>query len=161
MTDLFGNICKGAIFGQDRKYRYVLFRIWDDQKPKAAFIGLNPSTANEETPDHTITKLRKVAAHNGFGGFYMLNLFAWVSAHPEDLLSVADPIGLNDSFIDEYVAYADKVVFCWGNFKQAIGRDVLMKKKFPDAWCLELNANKSPKHPLYCKDITELKPYIL
>lgn len=160
MIDLFGNTT-GAIFDYHKKYRYVLIRIWDNEKPKAAFIGLNPSTANEIDNDNTITKLRKVTAHNGFGGFYMLNLFAWVSRNPDDLKKVEDPLLNNDLYIDHYAGLADKIVFCWGNFKQAIGRDVIMKRKFPDAWCLDMNANKSPKHPLYCKDITELKPYIL
>ena len=38
---------KSAILSADRKYRYVLTRIWDETKPTVVFIGLNPSTADE------------------------------------------------------------------------------------------------------------------
>ena len=42
---------KSAILSTDRKYRYVLTRIWDETKPTVVFIGLNPSIADEETDD--------------------------------------------------------------------------------------------------------------
>ena len=47
---------KGAILSTDRKYRYVLTRIWDETKSTVVFIGLNPSIADEETDDQTIRK---------------------------------------------------------------------------------------------------------
>ena len=47
---------KSAILSADRKYRYVLTRIWDEAKSTVVFIGLNPSTADEETDDPTIRK---------------------------------------------------------------------------------------------------------
>lgn len=47
---------KSAILSADRKYRYVLNRIWDETKSTVVFIGLNPSTADEETDDQTIRK---------------------------------------------------------------------------------------------------------
>lgn len=45
------NMQKSAVFSEWRKYRYSLKRIWDDQKPYVLFIGLNPSTADEESDD--------------------------------------------------------------------------------------------------------------
>jgi hypothetical protein len=30
-----------------RKYRFALWRTWDESKPYAMFVGLNPSTADE------------------------------------------------------------------------------------------------------------------
>lgn len=47
---------KNAILSVDRKYRYILSRTWDETKPTVVFIGLNPSTADEETDDPTIRK---------------------------------------------------------------------------------------------------------
>ena len=38
---------KGAEFSPCKKYRYKLWRIWDDTLPLVMFIGLNPSTADE------------------------------------------------------------------------------------------------------------------
>ena len=46
----------GAELSECRTYRYVLWRIWDNSKPKIMFIGLNPSTADENTDDNTITR---------------------------------------------------------------------------------------------------------
>ncbi len=78
---------RGAIFSDDRQYRYCLYRQWNEGKPMVMYIGLNPSTANENKNDNTITKLIKISDKNEFGGFYMLNLFAWISSKPEDLLT--------------------------------------------------------------------------
>lgn len=150
---------KGAIFSDDRKYRYVLFRIWDDTKPKVLLIGLNPSTANENTNDNTITKVIKVAAHNGFGGIYMMNLFGLVSKDPDDLKKSIDPVGMNDQFLNEYSKGVSKIVFCWGSFKQAEGRKEIIMNMFPDAYCFKHTKNGSPWHPLYCLDQTQFIPF--
>ena len=37
---------KDAILSEDRKFRYILSRVWDEAKPTVLFIGLNPSTAD-------------------------------------------------------------------------------------------------------------------
>lgn len=39
---------KEALLSDDRRYRYVLSRTWDEAKPTVLFIGLNPSTADEK-----------------------------------------------------------------------------------------------------------------
>lgn len=61
------NMDKDAILSADRKYRYVLTRIWDEAKPTVLFIGLNPSTADEETDDQTIRKCIGYAKRWGYG----------------------------------------------------------------------------------------------
>lgn len=55
----------GAIFSDDRKYRFALFRMWDLKAPNVMFIGLNPSTANEHDNDPTIRPRYKI--RNGLG----------------------------------------------------------------------------------------------
>ena len=47
---------KNAILSDDRKYRYVLSRNWDETKPTVLFIGLNPSIADESEDDPTIRR---------------------------------------------------------------------------------------------------------
>lgn len=158
MKDLFGNVTKGACFDESRKNRYYLFRIWDRSKPTVSFIGLNPSTANEHTNDNTITKVMKIANHNGFGGVYMLNLYSCVTAYPEEIITDSNAIRINSLFIQEYTKN-NNVVFCWGNFKQAqeISRGVI--ERFNNAQCIAQNKNGSPKHPLYCKDNSTFIPF--
>jgi len=64
----------GAEFSECRKYRYALWRIWDKSKPLVMFIGLNPSTANENVDDPTIRSVCRMTKNNGYGGVYMMNL---------------------------------------------------------------------------------------
>ncbi len=65
----------GAKFSEDKRYRYMLWRRWDETKACVMFIGLNPSTANESTDDPTIRSVVAIANNLGYGGVYMLNLF--------------------------------------------------------------------------------------
>jgi hypothetical protein len=150
-------LTSGAIFSDERKYRYILFRIWDATLPRVMIIGLNPSTANENKNDNTITKCIKVAKNNGYGGFYMANLFGIVSADPKILLTADDPIGQNDFWIEKYKC--KDTVFAWGNFEEAKERSKQMIPMFENPLCFQQNKNGSPKHPLYCKDDTIFKFY--
>ena len=50
------NLKTDAKFSACRKYRYALWRNWDESKPSAMIIGLNPSTADENENDPTITR---------------------------------------------------------------------------------------------------------
>lgn len=146
MTDLFEN--NGAIFSDDRKYRYALWRIWDNTKPLIQFVGLNPSSASEEMDDPTIRRVKRFAKDWGYGGVYMMNLFAIVSTDPTLLLSCPDPLGDNNKWLNEINGRCKTVLFAWGNFPVK-GRDIEVMKMFPEAVCLGYNKNGSPKHPLY------------
>ena len=143
----------GAEFSEGFKYRYALWRIWDRSKPIVMFIGLNPSTANAVEDDATIRSVRRISEHNGYGGFYMMNCFAYVSKNPADLkLEVNNRV--NDRWLHKIAAKCKTVVFAWGNFDVVIktGRYWEMWQMFSDrAMALSQNKNGSPKHPLYCK----------
>lgn len=150
----------GAEFSADRKYRYCLWRIWDNSKPFVMIIGLNPSTAKEDKNDNTITKVVKVAKHNGFGGVYMMNLFGIVSSDPNVLLSDSNPVGNNDGWIEKISKKCDRVVFAWGDFKEAKQRAMTVIEMFDDPYCFIQNKSGSPKHPLYCRDETIFIPFV-
>lgn len=138
----------GAAFSEDRLYRYKLWRIWDESKPLAMCIGLNPSTANANKNDTTINYLIKMLGILGYGGFYMMNLFAIISSKPEILLTHPDPIGENDYKLMEVRSFCKDVIVCWGNFKQAEERIKVVLPKFPSALCFGVTANGRPFHPL-------------
>ena len=36
-----------VIYSDNEDYRYSIIKIWDEEKPKATFIGINPSIATE------------------------------------------------------------------------------------------------------------------
>ncbi|MFN0276773.1 MAG: DUF1643 domain-containing protein [Chitinophagales bacterium] len=138
---------KAATFSKDRKYRYSLLRVWDEVSPILNFIGLNPSKADEENDDKTISNCIAIAMKNGYGGIRMLNLFAIVSTDPKLLLTCEDPLGKNDDHIFEYLCSDEEYVFCWGAFKEARERANFMIEKFTNALCLGQNIDGSPKHP--------------
>ncbi len=160
----FGNL-KGAIFSEDRQYRYVLWRMWSSYKKPLLFIGLNPSTASELTDDPTITRLTRRASDNGFGGLLVGNLFALVSANPDKLLETENPVGtLNDDYTKQMIGLSDKVLFGWGQFtnrmKLVIDRAEIVKKMVQNPYCLGITQKGFPKHPLYIPYETELQKYV-
>lgn len=151
----------GAKFSEDRKYRYVLWRrLASDQVPMIAYIGLNPSTASEDVNDNTIKKLIKITRNNGYGGFYMLNLFGIISSNPQVLVYHPDPIGANDAYLQTVIHFVDKVVLCWGTFKEAYstGRAQAVLDMVPEEkrYCLRKTKKGLPWHPLYCLDKEEI-----
>lgn len=152
-------IKSGAWFSEDKTNRYVLWRIWDESKPLVMVIGLNPSTANETKNDNTITKVIKVANYNGFGGVYMMNLFSQVTPYPKELCETKSYIPSNDYWLTKIEKKCDKVVFAWGNFKEAEykSRQLIENIQFP--YCFVQNKNGSPRHPLYCLDTTAFQPF--
>lgn len=149
----------GADFSEDRRYRYSLWRIWDETKPLVMFIGLNPSTANEDENDPTIKSVCRIAKNNGYGGVYMMNCFPYVSTDPSKLKDglTLETNTKNIDNLKEIGAKCKDVVFAWGNFKE-VDEYVsgLLSFMFPNAKALFINKNGSPKHPLYCKSDIKL-----
>jgi hypothetical protein len=78
----------------------------------------------------------------------MMNLFAWISPHPKDLLTCPDPIGENESKLMEVRSFCKDVIVCWGNFKEAEQRIKEVLPKYPDALCFGITKSKRPFHPL-------------
>lgn len=146
---------KDAVFSECGKYRYLLVRVWNAELSPAVCIGLNPSTANAENDDPTIRNLTRILQNAGYGGLYMMNLFAMISPNPNDLRACPDPVKENDDWLLKMAA-GQQVVFCWGNFKQAEYRAKKIKTMFPASKCFGKNSNGSPKHPLYLKGQTQL-----
>ena len=150
----------GAELSECRKYRYALWRIWDNSRPKIMFIGLNPSTADENTDDKTITRCINFAKSWGYGGFYMTNLFAYRSTDKSQLYCVNNPIGEdNDTYIIKYAALSDKVVAAWGNDGTFLERSKIVSDLISPLFCLKINQTGEPKHPLYVSSDTELQEY--
>lgn len=150
-NEMFQDDKSGAKFSDCRKYRYALWRIWDESKPLVMFIGLNPSTANEDSDDRTIEAVTDMAKNQGFGGFYMMNLFAYVSTDPDHLLLPEARDAVNDDYLKTISAKCQRIIFAWGNFKQAKQRSKEVIPMYPEAYCLKFTKDGSPWHPLYVK----------
>lgn len=139
-----------AYFSKCRKYRYALWRIWDDSKPYAMFIGLNPSTADETQDDPTIRRCINFARDWGFGGLCMTNLFAFRATEPTDMMSANYPVGSeNNELIRQLAARAGVIIAAWGNDGSYKGRSKEVVAMLPDLKCLKINKTGEPAHPLY------------
>lgn len=146
------NSPKGAIFSDSRDYRYVLWRIWDRSKPYALFIGLNPSTADENEDDATIIRCRDFANRWDYGGVCMVNLFAYCATDPADMKKAADPIGSdNDEWIVRAAKDAGLIVAAWGNDGDFMDRPKQVMELMPNMSCLGMNNTGQPIHSLYVK----------
>lgn len=150
-----------AIISECGLYRYLLIRSWDDLKPRVTFIGLNPSTGDGKEDDPTIRRMISFAQKWGYGGFFLVNLFAYRSPYPNTLLDVPDPVGpKNDRFIQSVQKLSEKIIFCWGAHKIAESREKQVIASFPDAFCFGKTKAGKPKHPLYISSEVLLLPYI-
>jgi hypothetical protein len=141
-----------------------VLRRWDYDKPLIAWIGLNPSTADENRLDPTLRRVVKFSMDWGFGGFVMLNIFALRSAYPKVLRQVDDPVGpKNDSTICCWARKAQTVVAAWGAdgnlFRRADHVSQLLKVLGVEPRCLGRTGAGQPRHPLYIKSTTPLEPY--
>jgi hypothetical protein len=143
-----------AVFNTARTHRLVLWRSWSS-RPMCAFIGLNPSTADEHDPDNTITRCIGFAARWGFGGFYMLNLFSFCATKPKVMYAASDPVGqLNNAFLEFYARSQAKVVIAaWGMLPNQIARlreqAVLRLLRDVKLHCMGTTIGGYPRHPLY------------
>lgn len=159
-----GNSLCGAIFSPCGHYRYQLWRRWADGGKEIAWIGLNPSTADEAKDDPTIRRILDFSRRWGFSAMRMLNLFAFRATHPEVMMSVADPVGAaNNKAIAEAAADADLVIAAWGNLGSYQGRSLVVSRLVhPDKLhCLKLTEQGQPWHPLYVKKTTVPKPFVI
>ena len=108
----------GAVFSQDRQFRYRLWRRWDTSLPWLFIIGCNPSKADADANDPTIIKVIEFARANGYGGILMGNLYAFRETDPKTMkqqgpveyLSGED----NDHHLEEMAVLAKTIVIAFG-----------------------------------------------
>lgn len=149
----------GAQLSKCRKYRFSLWRTWDDTKPYVMFIGLNPSTADETEDDPTITRCINFARSWGYGGLCMANLFAFRATEPSKMMAAKDPVGKNnDEWLLKSAQHAGIVIAAWGNHGSYLSRSKKVTKLIPNLCFLKMNKSGEPAHPLYLKSDLEPMP---
>jgi hypothetical protein len=158
----------GAEFSTCRTYRYALWRAWGEGDSRVAFIGLNPSTADETEDDPTIRRCIGFAKLWGFDGLVMLNAYAFRATDPNDMKAAVrqgiDAVGPeNDEtmrqWCDESQSGVQRVVACWGQHCSRYRSDKVKEAIWRPIECLGLTKDGHPKHPLYLKADTKPQPY--
>lgn len=144
----------GAKFSACRRWRYLLWRCWDESRPAANFLMLNPSTADELGLDPSCTRARDYAERWGFGAVVITNLFAWRSTDPGGLRLVENPVGRgNERAILKAAKDAKLVVCAWGNhgeYRKRGERVVnLLRQSGISLHALRVTRKGHPAHPLY------------
>jgi hypothetical protein len=155
-----------AIFDTTRRYRYSLKRTWSNDYPRVTFIMLNPSRADELQNDPTISRCLGFAYDWGCGSLEVVNLFAYCTSYPYELMRANDPIGKdNDHFLMQAVANAHFTVIAWGTKGTYLERNrrvldlLLAQTQSEHLYYLGLTKEGHPCHPLYLKRETRLKAF--
>lgn len=146
----------GAIISEDKKYRYQLWRIWDDEKPKCLFVMLNPSTADASKDDATIRRCIAFAKSWGYGGIYVGNNFPYRATNPKELLnkpfSEIAPTE-NIKHLNEMSSKCEMHILAYGNIPVKDCEPLHIDERWH---YLKLTKAGNPCHPLYLKQ--DLKP---
>jgi len=154
----------GAAFSTCRRWRTLLWRRWDESKPAANFLMLNPSTADEVQLDPSCTRARNYAERWGYGALLVTNLFGWRATFPEDLYPVKNPVGRgNDAAILRAAREAAIVVCAWGNHGAHKDRSFKviesLNREGIELHVLRLNRSGQPAHPLYLPGTLKPTPW--
>lgn len=150
----------GAEFSDDRTHRYWLWRRWWMQcepRQMAMFIGLNPSTADENVDDPTVRRCIDFAKQWGFGGMIMTNIFSIRSTDPQGIRQAGAARLENEQSLVRLAAKAGRVVCCWGTHGAYQGQGARIRELLADVPLYHLGLSKAghPKHPLYLKATTQ------
>ena len=146
-------ILRKAKFSKDKKHRYELSRHWDLSKSDILFIMLNPSIANEDIDDPTIKRLISFTREFKHGGFFVANLFTYITPYSKTLDTSIGLTKLNLKTIKNLVNKVDEVIYAWGN---SIKEPQELKNLVKNPKCFGKNLNGTPKHPLYLSSNSKL-----
>lgn len=147
---------RDAVISDCGTFRYRLTRVWDAALPKLLFVMLNPSTADDQKNDPTVTKCIGFATRLGYGGVTIVNLFAFRATDPVNLRLGGYQTGPeNNRYIREAMSTHRSVVFAWGSMKSMarasamqIGTVRAIAKQYERTPMALRMSNGSPHHPL-------------
>ena len=148
------------------EYRYILGTRGDNP---LICIGVNPSTAAPDHLDPTLQSVQRIAKHNGYDSFIMLNVYAqratspkWMdpachdALHKENLEALRYVLSLSG----EPAIWA-----AWGNIIEerpyltdCLEEMIALARTFHPRWyyCRSLSKKGHPHHPLYLKKDEQL-----
>lgn len=180
-----GNEANGAILSECAAYRYALWRVWNEARPRAVFVMLNPSTADASVDDPTIRKCMGFARRWQCGGIHVVNLFAYRATKPVELQPTKqDVVGADngryqwDALFHCTMAMLEAgrpgrgpCVIAWGaaSTHRKVLRNAIatrshlfrqLAERIPvPVQCLGTANDGSPRHPLMLPYATELQPW--
>ncbi|MGJ7611096.1 MULTISPECIES: DUF1643 domain-containing protein [unclassified Variovorax] len=158
---------RAALLSPCGTYRWTLSRMWDE-RPVLLVCMFNPSDADHEIDDPTITLVCQIASHNGFGGVVVVNAIPLRSSKPDDAVYMVntwdtrraweerDRLQENVGVILTEVQKAGAVLLAWGalggrcsNWIYHVQEEI--SASLPagsEIYCLGKTKAGYPKHPL-------------
>jgi|SRR6185437_11180354 len=149
---------RSAIISKCGRYRYELRRVWDDSLAPCVVGMLNPSTADAEFDDPTITRCIRRAEMEGYGSLVVWNLGAGRATDPKVWKSMSDPIGPDNHehirrVLTECRERNGLAIVGWGSHGSFRSSDMAAVAVARDVgialYCLGVTTRGDPKHPLY------------
>ncbi len=166
MTDLL--IRRTAVFSECGLYRYLLEHDFGGTGPVVSLGMVNPSDADDEKNDPTMTKVDGFCARLGASKVKVWNPFALVSKDVRHLRTAVDPIGPeNDAYIEQAIRDADIHIVAWGPLAKlpknlrTRWRDVVsvLERAGARPMCWGTAQDRQPRHPLMVAYATPLIPW--
>jgi hypothetical protein len=152
-----------ARFSECRTWRYSLTRgLEGGDGTVVAFVGLNPSTADEAHDDPTVRRCIGFAREWGFARVEVVNVYAFRARDPRELWRADDPVGPdNDRILAQVLDRAELVIAAWGMHAPAERLDELapVLDRRP-LHALGVTKNGAPRHPLYLRADVRPSPYV-
>lgn len=139
-------------------YRYWLEREWEKGKTALVTVMLNPSTADADREDPTLLALIHFARSWGYGGLVVVNLYAWRSPSPAEMMREPARMGpdnrrrLNEAMLMAAV-HGGAALAAWGNDGNFEGEADWFTNRATNEFginllCLGTTQSNAPKHPL-------------
>lgn len=167
---LADGVAGSATFSGCGRYRRTLTRTLDASNPLVAvFIGANPSTARADADDPTVSRETAIARRIGCGALIKVNVMDYRATEPSDLLApgVVACSGENLAAVMAAVSLAHVVVACHGAVHRRLrrhadavtGADGALARAGVAMLCLGVTKDGLPRHPLYLRSDTPLRPF--
>jgi hypothetical protein len=154
---------KAVFGGAGDCYRYRLSRTWDEKKPHALFVMMNPSTADPQVDDPTVAKCGRFARSWGIWR-HSRRQYIRLPGDPKEAsahsLRPSAPTTTSTSSL--WAKASDIVVFAYGQpghralaqRGQQVAR-LLIEKTGVTPHVLKLSKHGIPTHPLYLLESLE------
>lgn len=158
-----------AVLSHDGRYRYLLARRWQEGVGHARtilWIMLNPSSADHDRDDLTVRKCIGFSKAWGASALKVVNLFAYRTSNPQDLLEVMNPVGpANQEHVRKAGDDCDKVIVAWGAlsnklwYASAAIRTAVRGEYAGKLQCLGRTRTGAPRHPSRIGYVTALEDW--
>ncbi|HEY7298180.1 MAG TPA: DUF1643 domain-containing protein [Xanthobacteraceae bacterium] len=171
-----GMIGDARFHGERNEYRLWLYRAWTEPAlrplqntlvPFVLWIGMNPSTADSNVNDPTISRIIRFTDDFGFRACTICNVMDYRATHPSDLCQpgVVPCSDENLGTIIHAALEAEKVILCYGVVSKVLQKypravvEALRSNTIP-LLCLGKTATGHPRHPLYLRSDTPLESFL-